>query len=70
MNEIIFQVVEDEVDGGFSASALGFGIHTEAETLDELRLNIREAIVCHFDEKIELPQVVRLHFVKDEVFAL
>jgi predicted RNase H-like HicB family nuclease len=70
MNEIIFQVVEDEADGGYSASALGFSIHTEAETLDELRLNIREAIICHFDEKIEFPKVVRLHFVKDEVFAL
>ena len=26
--EIIFEVSEDEVDGGCSASALGYGIHT------------------------------------------
>ena len=35
--EITFEVSEDEVDGGYSASALGFGIHTEGETLDEPR---------------------------------
>ena len=39
--EIIFEVSEDELDGGYSASALGFGIHTQGETLDELRRNVR-----------------------------
>ena len=29
MTEIIFEVTEDEVDGGYSASALGHGIHTQ-----------------------------------------
>jgi len=29
MNEVIFEVKEDVVEGGFTASALGFGIHTE-----------------------------------------
>ena len=32
LSEIIFEVSEDEVDGGYSASALEFGIHTEGET--------------------------------------
>ena len=36
MSEIIFEVTEDEVDGGYSANALGYGIHTEGETLEEL----------------------------------
>jgi len=27
MSEIIFEVREDEVDGGYNASALGYGIH-------------------------------------------
>ncbi len=31
--EIIFEVSEDELDGGYSASALGFGIHTERRHL-------------------------------------
>ena len=28
MKEIIFEVREDEVGGGYTASALGYGIHT------------------------------------------
>ncbi len=70
MNEIIFQVTQDEIDSGYSASALGFGIHTEAETLEELRVNIKEAVACHFDNSSETPKLVRLYFVHDEVFAL
>lgn len=70
MQEIIFQVVEDEIDGGYSASSLGHGIHTEAETMEELRANIKEAIVCHFTETAEIPKVVRLIYSRDEVFAL
>lgn len=30
MSEIIFEVTEDEADGGYTASALGYGIHTQA----------------------------------------
>jgi hypothetical protein len=37
MGEIIFEVREDEVAGGYVASAMGFGIHTPAETLEQLR---------------------------------
>ncbi len=70
MHEIIFQVQEDDQDGGYSATALGHGIHTEGETLDELRDNIREAIACHFTETDEIPKVVRMLFTHDEVFAL
>lgn len=37
MSEIIFEVTEDEIDGGYAARALGYGIHTQGDTLDELR---------------------------------
>jgi predicted RNase H-like HicB family nuclease len=67
MSEIIFEVKEDEADGGFTASALGFGIHTQAETLDELRRMVREAVECYFDEASEAPNLIRLHYVHDEV---
>ena len=43
---VIFEVSEDEFDGGYSACALGFGIHTHGDTLDEFRRNVREAIDC------------------------
>ena len=69
MKEIIFEVSEDEIDGGFTASALGCGIHTEGETMDALRANVREAVDCYFDETMEAPTVIRLHFVRDEVLA-
>ena len=67
--EIIFEVSEDELDGGYSASALGFGIHTQADTMDELRRNVREAVECYFDDDIDRPQLIRLHYVRDEVLV-
>ena len=70
ISEIIFEVNEDEVDGGYSASALGYGIHTEGETVEELRRNVREAVECYFDETMKRPGIIRLHFVRDEVIAV
>jgi len=67
-SEIIFLIEESE-DEGYEAKALGFSIYTEAETLEELKENIRDALQCHFD-KDEMPSIIRLHIVKDEVFAL
>ena len=69
MSEIIFEVREDEVDGGYTASALGYGIHTQGETLEELRAMVRDAVGCYFDEATETPKIIRLHFVRDEVLA-
>ena len=70
ISEIIFEVSEDEVDGGYSASALGYGIHTQGETIEELRGNVREAVECYFDETMKRPRLIRLHFVRDEVLTL
>jgi predicted RNase H-like HicB family nuclease len=68
MSEIIF-VVEDSDEGGYTAKSLGHSIHTEGETLDELRENVKDAIRCHFEAN-EMPHIVRLHIVKDEVIAI
>jgi predicted RNase H-like HicB family nuclease len=72
MSEIIFEVTEDEVDGGYVATALGHAIATQGETLDELREMVRDAVQCHFGDGIPggLPKVIRLHFVRDEVLAV
>ena len=67
--EIIFEVSEDEVDGGYSASALGYGIHTEGDSLEELRRNVREAVDCYFDDMAARPKLIRLHFVREEVLV-
>ena len=69
MTEIIFEVREDEVDGGYAASALGVAVHSQGDTLAELRANVKEAVDCYFDETMEAPKVIRLHFVRDEVLA-
>jgi len=69
MSEISFEVSEDEADGGYNASALGVGIHTEGDTLEDLRANVKEAVDCYYDETMDAPKVMRLHFVRDEVLA-
>ena len=69
MSEIIFEVREDEVDGGYNAMAFGYGIHTQGDTLEELRTMVKEAVDCYFDETMEAPKLIRLHFVRDEVLA-
>ena len=69
MTELIFEVKEDEVAGGYVASALGAGIHTQGETLEELRRNVKEAVACHFARTKDVPKIIRLHFVRDEVLA-
>ena len=67
MKEIIF-LIEEAVEGGFTARALGESIFTEADTLDALRQQVRDAVNCHFDEG-KAPKVIRLHCVRDEVLA-
>ncbi|MDE3142635.1 MAG: 2-oxoisovalerate dehydrogenase [Bacteroidota bacterium] len=66
MNEIIF-IVEESNEGGFTARALGFSIFTEADTIEELREAVKDAVKCHFDDDVQ--RVIRLHWVKEEVFA-
>jgi len=68
MSEIVF-LVEEAVEGGFTAKALGESIITEADDLEELRANVRDAVQCHFESDTERPKVIRLHFVRDEVIA-
>jgi predicted RNase H-like HicB family nuclease len=69
MTEIIFEVREDEIDGGYTASALGYGIDTQADSLDELRAMVKDAVNCYFDDSMQAPKIIRLHFVRDEVLV-
>jgi hypothetical protein len=64
-SEIIF-TVEESPEGGYEAKALGYSIYTQAETLEELKGMIQDAVRCHFNEETR-PRVIRLHVVKDEV---
>jgi len=64
-SEIIF-LVEEAAEGGYEARALGHSIYTQAESLDELKAMLQDAVRCHFEDN-ERPKVIRLHLVKDEV---
>ncbi len=68
MNEIIF-LVEDAPEGGYTAKALGAAIFTEGESYEELIKNIRDAVLCHFDEG-KAPKIVRIHQVREEILAV
>jgi hypothetical protein len=65
VSEIIF-AVEESPEGGYEARALGHSIFTQADSLEELREMVRDAVRCHFDTD-SIPAVIRLHFVHDEV---
>ena len=66
--EIIFEV-EESPEGGYDARALGHSIYTQAETIDELKAMLQDAVRCHFEEN-ERPRVIRLHLDKDEEIAV
>jgi hypothetical protein len=67
MTELLF-LVEEAPEGGYTARAIGPSIVTEADTLDQLRAAIRDATRCHF-EATDVPPILRLHIVRDEVLA-
>lgn len=67
MSEIVF-LVEEAPEGGLTARALGESIFTQAESIEALREEVRDAVRCHFGED-NGPSVIRLRYVKDEVLA-
>ncbi len=66
--EVIF-IVQESPEGGFEARALGHSIFAEGETWEEVRDAVKDAVACHF-EGAELPRIIRLHLVKEELLAL
>lgn len=69
MKELIF-LVEEDPEGGYNAQAIGENIITQGDTLNELKAMIRDAIDCHYDDPSQWPQLVGLHFVRDEMFTV
>jgi hypothetical protein len=63
--EIIFSIQESP-EGGYEARALGYPIFTQADSMEELKSILRDAVACHFAEESK-PQMIRLHMVEDEV---
>lgn len=68
MNEIVFEITED-AEGGFSAEAIGESIFTQADSWDELKANVKEAVQAFYFDSAP-PRSIRLHLVRDEVLAI
>ena len=49
MKEIAF-LVEESNEGGFTARALGESIFTQADSMEALCDELRDAVECHFGE--------------------
>ena len=56
MNEILF-LVEEADDGSSRAQAVGASIYTEADTLEELHREIRDAVHCYFEDGVTTPRI-------------
>ena len=73
MADITFIITEDEFDGGYTARAHWLDgnrdIITEGDTREDLLRNIREAIDVSFDENEPKPDLIHVHYVRDEVVA-
>ncbi len=68
MTEIVF-LIEDDIDGSYTARALGESIFTQADDMDTLKQMLRDAVHCHFPDEQNRPKVIRLHIVRDELTA-
>jgi hypothetical protein len=66
--EIIF-IVEEAPEGGYIAQSLSDSIFTEADTWDELKEAVQDAVRCHF-EAAERPAIIRLHVVREVVMPV
>ena len=69
MNTELVFLVEEAPEGGYTARALGHAIFTEGETPEQVEANARDAVLCHFSEE-DLPKIIRLHYVRDDVIAI
>ena len=68
IGELVFDVIQDQ-DGRFVAECLSESIVTEADTWQELRANVKEAVSAFFFDGSP-PERIRLYLVRDEVFTV
>lgn len=65
--EVIF-IIEEPPEGGYEARAVALSVSAEADTLDEPRARIKDAVRCCL-EPTEMPALIQLHQVREEVIA-
>ena len=69
MLQEIYFLVRESSEGGYEAEALNHSIYTDADTVEELRSMIKDAVSCHFEDD-ERPGIIRLHFVREETLVV
>ena len=67
-SEIIF-IVEESLEGGCEARSLQYSIFTGADTFEELKEMIHDAVSCHFSTG-DRPRLIRLRQVKEELMIV
>ncbi len=67
VDEIVFEVTQEE-DGGFVAECLTEAIVTQADSWNELRDEVRDAVRAYWHDGVP-PSRIRLHLVRDELLA-
>ncbi|WP_449370306.1 hypothetical protein [Thiomonas sp.] len=68
MTEVHF-IVEQAPEGGYVARAVGADIFTEADDLESLHAQVRDAVHCHF-EAADRPSLIRLHITREEMLTV
>ena len=66
--DLVFEVIQ-EADGGYVAECLTENIVTQADTWEELRANVKNAVEGYFFDGPK-PRSIRLHLVRDEVLSI
>ena len=67
MSEIMFEITNQE-DGGYTAECLTEPISTQADSWDQLRDEVRDAVSAYFFDRPK-PSRIRLHLVRNEILS-
>ena len=65
MSDIVFEIIEEE-DGGYTAECLTEPIFTQADSWEQLRKEVRDAVSAYFFDR-PMPTQIRLHLVRNEI---
>lgn len=66
MEEVVF-LVEESLEGGYTAKGLGVSIYTEADDIEALKDAVKDAVLCHYDD--DKKRIIRLHIVREIIIA-
>lgn len=65
--EELFFMVEESLEGGYTARGIGISIYTQGDNLVELKATVLDAVRCHYED--EKRRIIHLRIVREEVFA-